>query len=103
MAIRPPPVGGYVQDLPPKGGFPIVKYRKTPLQRGPSGLAIVLGGVALTAWGLYRSYNDNLERRCVLPCAVVLAVELSQGGSRASHAAATRAWPGLTRGTSGRS
>ncbi|KAI8888903.1 GRIM-19 [Backusella circina FSU 941] len=51
------------QDLPPAGGFSEVKYRRYLPKRGPSGLVIVAGVTAISAFGFYKVYQGNLERR----------------------------------------
>lgn len=63
MALHTP--SKYIQELPPAGGFPAVKYRKVPLQRGPAGLYIVLGSALVTGLGIYRACEINQERKCV--------------------------------------
>ena len=68
-----PPKRVYKQDMPPPGGFPAVKYKKVPYQRGPSGVVIVFGAVGVTLAGLWYSLHINDERKCV-PCAAVCPV-----------------------------
>jgi NADH dehydrogenase (ubiquinone) 1 alpha subcomplex subunit 13 len=51
------------QDLPPAEGFPEVKYRRYLPKRGPSGLVILAGVTALSAFGFYKVFQGNLERR----------------------------------------
>lgn len=53
----------YKQDLPPKGGYPKIQYARNLPKRGPSGLVIMLGGVAVMAVGLYVVGRTNKERR----------------------------------------
>jgi NADH dehydrogenase (ubiquinone) 1 alpha subcomplex subunit 13 len=54
------------QDLPPKGGFSEIKYRRYLPKRGPSGLVIVAGVTAVSAFGFYKVYQGNIERRYYL-------------------------------------
>lgn len=60
MAI--PPAKVYRQELPPKGGFPAIKYAKYSYNRGPAGIAIIFGLTAMTGAGLWYAMEDNLER-----------------------------------------
>ena len=56
---------GYRQDMPPKGGYATFKYTHNIPRRGPSGLAIMLGGVAVMAAGFYVVKKTNEERRYI--------------------------------------
>ncbi|KAG1055606.1 hypothetical protein G6F43_002442 [Rhizopus delemar] len=51
------------QDMPPQGGFPEVRYRRYLPKRGPSGLVILSGIAAISAYGFYKVAEGNLERR----------------------------------------
>ncbi|CAG8622691.1 989_t:CDS:2 [Paraglomus brasilianum] len=51
------------QDLPPEGGFPSVRYQRNLPKRGPSGSVLLLGVTLISAYGLYRLGQTNLERR----------------------------------------
>ena len=51
------------QDMPPKGGYPGITYAKNVPKRGPSGIVIMLGGVAAMAVGFYGLKVTNKERR----------------------------------------
>ena len=51
------------QDMPPKGGYPGITYTKNVPKRGPSGLVIMLGGVAAMAVGFYGIKHTNKKRR----------------------------------------
>ena len=42
-----------------------MKYQKMVPQRGPAGIAIVMGGLGLTALGIYAATKDITERKCV--------------------------------------
>lgn len=56
------------QDLPPAEGFAEVKYRRYLPKRGPSGLVIMAGVTAISAFGFYKVSQGNLERRYTLIC-----------------------------------
>lgn len=51
------------QDLPPAEGFPEIKYRRYLPKRGPSGLVLLAGVTAISAFGFYRVFQGILERR----------------------------------------
>lgn len=51
------------QDMPPQGGFAQVRYRRYLPQRGPSGLVLLSGIIAISAYGFYKVAEGNLERR----------------------------------------
>ena len=51
------------QDLPPKGGYPEITYARNLPKRGPSGLMIMLGGVAVMALGFVGVGITNRQRR----------------------------------------
>ena len=53
----------YQQDLAPKGGYPEIKWARNLPKRGPSGLVIMLGGIATMAVGFYFVAKTNRERR----------------------------------------
>ncbi|CAG8477726.1 7052_t:CDS:2 [Ambispora leptoticha] len=48
----------HTQDLPPEGGFPSIRYKRNVPKKGPSGLTLVLGITAISAYGFY----SELER-----------------------------------------
>lgn len=54
------------RDMPPPGGFETLKYKRNLPFRGPSGVMMLLGVTAISAFGFYRLGKGNLERRCVL-------------------------------------
>jgi len=54
----------YQQDLAPKGGYPEIKWARNLPKRGPSGLMIMLGGIATMAVGFFFVAKTNKERRC---------------------------------------
>ncbi|XP_065837230.1 NADH dehydrogenase [ubiquinone] 1 alpha subcomplex subunit 13-like [Oscarella lobularis] len=53
----------YRQEMPPKGGYPQIKYKRNLPVRFSSGLAIILGGTAVMTAGLYVVIQTNKERR----------------------------------------
>lgn len=56
------------QDMPPKGGYPGIVYTKNIPKGGPSGLVIMLGGVAAMAIGFYGMKQTNKKRRSKFDC-----------------------------------
>lgn len=56
----------FKQDLPPKGGYPEIRYARNLPKRGPSGFMIMLGGVAVMALGFVGVGLTNKERRLVM-------------------------------------
>eukprot|EP00619_Florenciella_sp_RCC1007_P013597 CAMPEP_0205920728 /NCGR_PEP_ID=MMETSP1325-20131115/11656_1 /ASSEMBLY_ACC=CAM_ASM_000708 /TAXON_ID=236786 /ORGANISM="Florenciella sp., Strain RCC1007" /LENGTH=113 /DNA_ID=CAMNT_0053288449 /DNA_START=52 /DNA_END=393 /DNA_ORIENTATION=- len=53
----------YLQDLPPEGGYPEVRYRPKPTVRGPSGAMIWGLSVLAVCGGFYRVGQTNIARR----------------------------------------
>ncbi|EIM85724.1 uncharacterized protein STEHIDRAFT_140262 [Stereum hirsutum FP-91666 SS1] len=53
----------YRQDMPPSGGFEALKYKRNLPFRGPSGVMMLLGVTAVSAFGFWRLGKGNLERR----------------------------------------
>ena len=51
--------------MPPPGGFEAIKYKRNLPLRGPSGLVILGGVMAVCAYGFYRVGKGNLEKRYV--------------------------------------
>jgi NADH dehydrogenase (ubiquinone) 1 alpha subcomplex subunit 13 len=52
-----------VQDLPPNGGFPTtIRYQRNIPQKGPSGLVIFVGVLAVMGYGFYNTTESNKER-----------------------------------------
>jgi NADH dehydrogenase (ubiquinone) 1 alpha subcomplex subunit 13 len=58
-----PPKLGYVQDLPPSGGFSPVRYKRNVPLRGPSGAALFAGVIGLCTYGWYWNIQGMRERR----------------------------------------
>ncbi len=56
----------YKQDLAPKGGYPEFRYARNLPRRGPTGLQLMLGGIATMSFGFYMIYRTNLTRRWVV-------------------------------------
>lgn len=52
--------------MPPSGGFEALRYKRNLPFRGPSGVMMLLGVTAVSAFGFWRLGKGNLERRCVL-------------------------------------
>ena len=63
------------QDMAPKGGYPEIKIARNLPKRGPSGLVVMLGGVAVMSLGFAVIQRTNKQRRYVhvhvLTCARV--------------------------------
>ena len=55
--------GGFIQDGPPKGGFPQVDVRRNIKQGGPSTLVVAAGLGAMFTYGMYVVVMANRERR----------------------------------------
>ena len=53
----------YKQDMAPKGGYPKIEYARNLPKRGPSGLVIMLGGLAVMAGGFVVIGRTNRQRR----------------------------------------
>ncbi|WFD41170.1 uncharacterized protein MJAP1_004165 [Malassezia japonica] len=54
---------GYKQDLPPRGGFAPIRYKRNIPTKGPSGVALLSAVAGLTAFGFYRVGQNNIEKR----------------------------------------
>ncbi|KAL1918854.1 uncharacterized protein VTP21DRAFT_2876 [Calcarisporiella thermophila] len=54
---------GFTQDMPPAGGYPQVHYRRNLPQRGPSGLALVVGVTAVCTFGFWQYARGMSEKR----------------------------------------
>ena len=61
MAARGPKK--FVQDMPPKGGFPAIAYQKNTPARGPPGTVILFGAIAVTGLGIWITMRDMEERK----------------------------------------
>jgi NADH dehydrogenase (ubiquinone) 1 alpha subcomplex subunit 13 len=62
QSIKDMPV---VQDGPPPGGFPAVRYARRIPSTGPAGFTLFAVGGAVMAYGLYVVGQGNRERRAV--------------------------------------
>ena len=51
------------QDLPPPGGYEPIRYKRNLPARGPGGLAIFGGVIAICTYGFWRLGQGNLEQR----------------------------------------
>lgn len=56
-------VTAYTRDLPPRGGFGPVRYKRNLPAKGPSGIALLATMVGLTTFGFYRVGQNNIEKR----------------------------------------
>lgn len=54
-----------LQDGPPPGGFPAVRYARRIPNTGPTGAALVLGAGAIIAYGFYQIGQGNIKRRAL--------------------------------------
>ena len=54
------------QDGPPRGGFPMIKYKRNLPKGGASSLVLAVGTVGLCAFGIYKMVQGNRERRRAL-------------------------------------
>ncbi|URD75221.1 NADH dehydrogenase (ubiquinone) 1 alpha subcomplex [Musa troglodytarum] len=61
-SVREMPV---LQDGPPPGGFPPVRYARRIPSKGPSAVAIFLAAVGAFSWGMYQVGQGNRVRRSV--------------------------------------
>eukprot|EP00270_Netrium_digitus_P006569 TRINITY_DN19152_c0_g1_i1.p1 TRINITY_DN19152_c0_g1~~TRINITY_DN19152_c0_g1_i1.p1 ORF type:complete len:145 (-),score=50.44 TRINITY_DN19152_c0_g1_i1:200-634(-) len=52
-----------LQDGPPPGGFPAVRYARRIANSGPSGAALALTSASIIAYGMYQVGQGNLKRR----------------------------------------
>ena len=55
-----------LQDGPPPGGFPAVRYARRIANSGPSGLTVLLVSSVVIGWGMYQVGQGNIHRRCDL-------------------------------------
>ncbi|WFD30402.1 hypothetical protein MSPP1_001421 [Malassezia sp. CBS 17886] len=53
----------YKQDLPPKGGFAPIRYKRNLPARGPSGTVLLAGVLGISIFGFYRVGLANQEKR----------------------------------------
>ena len=60
-----------LQDGPPPGGFPAVRYARRIANSGPSGLTVLLVSSAVIGWGMYQVGQGNIHRRCDLVASFV--------------------------------
>ncbi|ORZ40038.1 GRIM-19 protein, partial [Catenaria anguillulae PL171] len=54
---------GYVQDMPPKGGFEPLRYKRNLPARGPSGAVLFASVIGICAYGWYWTIQGIRERR----------------------------------------
>lgn len=55
----------YKQDMPPRGGFSDINYKRNLPVRVKSGWTIIFGGLATMAVGFYLVVSGNKERRYI--------------------------------------
>ena len=56
---------GLVQDGPPPGGFPAIRYARRVPSSGPTGTALFAVTAALMGYGFYKVGQTNIERRAL--------------------------------------
>ena len=56
----------YVQDGPPAGGFPAIRYARRLGTPGPTGVAIFGVGAAICCYGFYRVGQANQKRNAYM-------------------------------------
>ncbi len=64
MAL-PPSSGGFIQDLPPPGGYPEIRFSRALRKRGPPGWALWLGGVGVVTYGFSTVIRGNRRRNAM--------------------------------------
>eukprot|EP01018_Ginkgo_biloba_P030192 Gb_04415 [translate_table: standard] len=52
-----------LQDGPPPGGFPPVRYVRRIPNKGPGAVAVFLTSFGVIAWGMYQVGQGNKHRR----------------------------------------
>mmetsp|Transcript_10928 Transcript_10928/g.21635 ORF Transcript_10928/g.21635 Transcript_10928/m.21635 type:complete len:143 (-) Transcript_10928:237-665(-) len=62
MSNVPPNTAPPVQDMPPKGGYPAIRYSRNLPNRGPPGAVLWAGLVGTITWGFYRLGQGNQKR-----------------------------------------
>lgn len=68
----------YRQDSAPKGGYPEIDFRRHLPRRGPSGLVVMLGGIAAMGVGFFFVIRSNRERKYTsVPLQLLLHIYLS--------------------------
>ncbi|XP_020628847.1 NADH dehydrogenase [ubiquinone] 1 alpha subcomplex subunit 13-like [Orbicella faveolata] len=50
------------QEMPPKGGYPPIEFARNIPKRGPSGVALFIGGATVMAFGFYKVIMGNRQR-----------------------------------------
>lgn len=54
-----------VQDGPPPGGYPSIRYARKIPDTGPTGTALFGAAILVMGYGFYRMINNNYKRRYV--------------------------------------
>eukprot|EP00897_Mesotaenium_endlicherianum_P001550 jgi/Mesen1/1422/ME001303S00477 len=62
VSVKDMPV---LQDGPPPGGFPAVRYARRIPNTGPSGIALALTAAGVIAFGFYQVGQGNHKRRAL--------------------------------------
>uniref|UniRef100_A0A7S1FYH9 NADH dehydrogenase [ubiquinone] 1 alpha subcomplex subunit 13 n=1 Tax=Corethron hystrix TaxID=216773 RepID=A0A7S1FYH9_9STRA len=62
MSNVPPNIGPFVQDMPPKGGYPKIRTARHLPNRGPPGWALWSGTALLISYGFYQVGQGNQRR-----------------------------------------
>eukprot|EP00249_Psilotum_nudum_P028818 c38754_g1_i1 orf=73-504(+) len=52
-----------LQDGPPPGGFPPVRYARRIPNSGPAGVVVFAVSAGVISWGMYQIGQGNIERR----------------------------------------
>ena len=52
----------YKQELPPQGGYPMIKYARNLPRRGPSGVGLIVGGIGIMIGGFAMVIRGNRRR-----------------------------------------
>ena len=52
-----------IQDGPPPGGFPAIRYARRVPNTGPAGVTLFAVGGIVMAWGFYQVGQGNHQRR----------------------------------------
>ena len=63
MVAGPKTPTGFVQDVPPKGGFPAVNVKRSLPDGGMSSLALATGCAFTFVYGMYTVVMANRQRR----------------------------------------
>lgn len=59
------------RDLPPQGGYAPIRYKRNLPSKGPGGLVVFGGIIAICSFGFWKVGQSNLEQRSVVAAAAV--------------------------------